>query len=70
MCVSGAQREAYGWGHLEPRGKNPRTLPRLFSTTTPRNLKCFLKHTRADAIVGVIRTGIKKKRDVEEKSRG
>ena len=51
-------RHMYGWGCLKPTGKNLRTPPRL------------LKDARAGAIVGDITSGIKKKRDVEEESRG
>ena len=61
---------SYGWGRLKPTGKNPRTPPRLSSTTTPRSINFLLGHARADAIVGAPNAGIKKKRDVEEESRG
>ena len=56
---------AYGWGRLKPTGKNLYTPPRLFSTTTPRNFKCLLKHARTYSIVGAINAGLKRKRDVE-----
>ena len=62
--------QPYGWGRLKPTRKNPRTPPRLVSTTTPRNFKSSLRNARADAIVGVCSATIKKKRDVEGESRG
>ena len=60
----------YGWGCLKLIWKNPRTLPRLFSTTTPRNPRRLLQNTREDAIAGVCRAGITKKCDVEGEGRG